>query len=209
MADVDLLLLDLNGVLYDYDPDERTARLASSLGVEQGAVQAALFDSGLEDASDAGDISPTTYLREVSRHLGVELDQRRWADGLAGAVTARRPVLDLVRSVTGQVRCATLSNNGLLVRDLIDEVYPEVAALGLEVHVAAEFGESKPDRDVYLDTCEALDVSPTRTAFTDDRAANARGAAAAGLRAHHYEGLAGFAAFLEGLGLEPGPVSSR
>ena len=162
----------------------------------------ALFTSGLEDASDAGEISPDTYLGRAGAQLGAELDRERWASALAGAVVPVPEVLALVEAVTGQVRCATLSNNGLLVRDLVARIYPEISRLGIEVHVAAEYGESKPDRDVYLDACAALGVDPARTAFVDDKEANATGAAAAGLRAHHHRDAEGLRAFLQDLGLE-------
>lgn len=199
---VDLLLLDVNGVLYDYDPEVRVAALARALGAEAGAVRDALFTSGLEDASDAGEVGPEEYLAEVGRRLGTPLDRETWADALAAAVAPRVEVLDVVRARAGRVRCATLSNNGLLVREMVERVYPELARLGIEVHVAAEFGESKPDRDVYLDACERCGADPARTAFVDDKEANALGAAEAGLFAHHHRDVDGLVAFLDGLGLE-------
>jgi putative hydrolase of the HAD superfamily len=202
-ARVDLLLLDVNGVLYDYDPDLRVAELARLLRAEPDDVRDALFTSGLEDRSDAGEIGPEDYLAEAGRALGVELDRDRWADALSAAVEPKVDVLAVLGPVADRVRLATLSNNGLLVRQLFDGIYPAVAELGAEAHVAAEYGESKPDRDVYLDACAALGTDPSRTAFVDDKEANAAGAAAAGLRSHHFTDVAGLAAFLEDLGLDP------
>lgn len=199
---VDLLLLDVNGVLYDYDPEVRVAALARDLEVDPDTVRDALFTSGLEDASDAGEVDPDTYLSEAGRALGAALDRERWAEALAAAVIARHDVLAVVGGLVDRVRCATLSNNGLLVRELVERIYPEVAALGIEVHVAAEFGESKPDRDVYLDVCAQLGVAPDRAAFVDDKEANATGAARAGLSAHHFVGLDGLVRFLRDLGLD-------
>lgn len=198
---VDLLLLDVNGVLYDYDPEVRVSALGRALGVEPDAVRDALFSSGLEDASDAGEVGPDAYLAEAGHRLGTVPDRETWAAALAGAVTPVDDVLAVVEAVVGRVRCATLSNNGLLVREMVDRVYPDLARLGVEVHVAAEFGEAKPDRDVYLDACERCGADPTRTAFVDDKEANARGAAAAGLHAHHHRDADRLVTFLSDLGL--------
>ncbi|MGI8936777.1 MAG: HAD-IA family hydrolase [Iamia sp.] len=200
---VDLLLLDVNGVLYAYDPEVRIATLARALDVGADAVRDALFTSGLEDAADAGDITPADYLAAAGQRLGVDVARDPWAEALAAAVTPDRDVLDLVGSVLGPVRGATLSNNGLLVRELVDRIYPEVADLGIEVHVAAEYGEAKPDRDVYRDACADLGVAPERAAFVDDKEDNAEGARRAGLRAHHFTTAIGLRAFLRDLGLEP------
>lgn len=200
---VDLLLWDVNGVLYDYDPDVRVAALARALGVDTDAVRDALFTSGLEDASDAGEIGPEAYLAEVGRRLGTELDRDRWAGALAAAVTPRRDVLPVVEAVAGRVRCSTLSNNGLLVREMVGRIYPELAALGIEVHVAAEYGESKPDRGIFVDACSSWGVERTRAAFVDDKATNAEGASRAGLHSHHFKDRDGLVAFLASLGLPP------
>lgn len=203
MVSVDLLLLDVNGVLYDYDPDVRVQAMAKRLGVEPGTVRGALFEQGIEGLSDSGEISPQTYLARVGDAVGASLDRDTWAASLAAAVSPRPGALALVESLTSIVRCATLSNNGLLVRDRAEQVFPELAALDVEIHVAAEFGESKPDRDVYSDACAVLGSVPQRTAFVDDNEANAIGAIGAGLRAHHYVDTPGFAKFLRDLGLDP------
>jgi putative hydrolase of the HAD superfamily len=52
----------------------------------------------------------------------------------------------------------------------------------LVVDSSAE-GVRKPDREIYLLTCERLGVAPERAVFVDDIPANVEGAAAVGLRA--------------------------
>lgn len=196
-----LLVLDVNGVLYDYDPARRIAALADALGVEADAVDEAFFGSGLEDDADAGDISPDEYLRRASELLGVTVDRETWASALQEAVVPNDDVLDLVAEVAGRVPTTTLSNNGLLVREMVDRIYPRIGDLPIEAHVAAEFGESKPDTDVYLDVCEQFDVEPGDAAFVDDKDKNVRGAIAAGLRARRFTDVASLRAFFMELAL--------
>ena len=201
---VELLVLDVNGVLYRYDVDRRVAALADRLDRSPDEVRAAVFDSGIEDRADAGELAPGDYLRAISDELGTELDRATWTAALAGAVTPNEPVLELLAGLAGAVAMATLSNNGLLVEEQVDSIYPRLRELGIAVHVAAEFGDSKPERDVYLDVCERHGVDPGRAAFVDDKARNVEGAERAGLRAHRFEGVDGLRRFLGELGLAAG-----
>jgi HAD superfamily hydrolase (TIGR01509 family) len=59
------------------------------------------------------------------------------------------------------------------------------------VFCSAQFRHSKPEPAIFLDCLEALDVAPADALFVDDKVANANGARAAGLRAHHYQGHSG------------------
>ena len=195
-------VLDVNGVLYDYDRQQRIEALADALGVPADAVGEAIFGSGLEDAADAGEIGPDEYLSRATQRLGVELDRPTWRRALAGAVRARQPVLDLLGRISPPTKMATLSNNGLLVKEEVASVYPEIAELGIEFHVAAELGDAKPDRDVYLDLCNVMDVRPEEAVFVDDKEANVAGAERAGLRAHRFTGVAALTDFLAEVGLD-------
>ena len=59
------------------------------------------------------------------------------------------------------------------------------------VFCSAQFRRRKPDPAIYLDCLAALGVAPADALFIDDKVANANGARAAGLRAHHYQGSQG------------------
>lgn len=203
MADtpIRLLVLDVNGVLYRYDPDQRIDELAAKLAVDRTEVDDAFFGSGLEDAADAGEIDPDEYLQRASTSLGRPLDRRMWADALAAAVEPDEAVLDLLAPIVHRVETTTLSNNGLLVREMVDHLYPRLGELPIECHVAAEFGESKPDTDVYLDVCERFGVAPGEAAFVDDKEKNVRGAERAGLVAHRFTGVDALRSFLDDLWL--------
>ncbi|MDZ7676622.1 MAG: HAD-IA family hydrolase [Acidimicrobiales bacterium] len=196
-----LLVLDINGVLYRYDPARRIDALAGTLGVDRAEVDQAFFGSGLEDAADAGEIDPDEYLRRAGESLGRPLDRQTWADALAAAIEPDETVLDLIAPVVRRVQATTLSNNGLLVREMVDHLYPRLGELPIECHVAAEFGESKPDTDVYLDVCERFGVAPREAAFVDDKERNVRGAERAGLVAHRFVGVDALRSFLDELEL--------
>lgn len=200
-APIDVLILDVNDVLYRYDVLRRTELLADLTATTPDAVHLAMFESGVEDRSDAGDLAPAEYLAAIGDRLARPVDRRAWVRSLAGAVTPMRESIDVVRRLRRQIDMVGLTNNGLIVKEEAHHVYPILAELEIDLYVSAEFGSRKPAAQVYLGLCGHLGVEPGRAAFVDDKAANADGATAAGLRGHHFTTVDGLRAFLADLGL--------
>jgi hypothetical protein len=75
VAGIALLLLDLNGVLYRYDRDARIAVLAARSGRSAEAIRVAIWDSGFEDAGDAGQFDAAAYLRGFGTCMGYDLTE--------------------------------------------------------------------------------------------------------------------------------------
>ncbi len=69
-ADIELVLFDLDNVLYHYDRRRRVDYLSGLSGVPADAVYAAIWDSGLEFQGDSGALSPQDYLRAFGERIG-------------------------------------------------------------------------------------------------------------------------------------------
>jgi len=182
---IDLLLLDVDGVLVQYQRAQRVLHLAEALDVAPETVQAALYDSGLEAQHDCGVLDGPTYLAQLSRQLGRTVDMHTWIAARQAASHPQPAVLQrLQRLQTLQLPMAVLTNNGALMQQALPTLLPELfPALQGRVFCSADFGLRKPAPAVFLRTLEALGVAPARTLFVDDLFANVRGARAAGLHA--------------------------
>lgn len=179
---IDLLLLDVDGVLVQYQRAQRVLHLARALDVAPETVQAALYDSGLEAAHDNGTLDGPAYLARLGTLLGRTVDVATWTAARQAASHPQHAVLQRLQAL--QLPLAVLTNNGALMvqalPSLLSELFP---ALQGRVFCSADFGLRKPAPAVFLRTLEALDVAPARTLFVDDLFANVRGARAAGLHA--------------------------
>ena len=183
MPGIDLILFDLNGVLYRYDRPARVAHLAQRLGLPAAAIQAAIWDSGFEDAGDTGEFSAMAYLDGFSARLARPLTLGDWLAALRQAVHPIPATLALLPRIAPGVRQAILTNNNLLVRDHHAKLYPALPGpLGAHFHVSAEFAARKPDPAAYRRCLARLLAEPARTLLIDDSAANISGAQEAGLQ---------------------------
>ena len=179
---IDLLLLDVDGVLVHYQRAQRVLHLAQALDVSADAVQAALYGSGLEAAHDSGVLDGTTYLARLGGLLGRTVDVQTWTAARQAASHPQHAVLQRLEHL--QVPLAVLTNNGALMVQALPQLLPGLfPALHGRVFCSADFGLRKPQPAVFQRVLDVLQVAPAHTLFVDDLFANVRGARAAGLHA--------------------------
>ncbi len=192
-----LVLFDLDDVLAHYDHATRVATLATRVGATTSAVQAALFDSGLERATDLGQVATDEHFADLTRRLRTPVSLQDGVAARAAAMTVDTTVLRIATAVATRARVAILTNNGLFLRDHLQAMCPSLFPLFAgRVFCSAQFGIGKPDPDIFLRCLALLDATPAQTLFIDDKAANAEGARRAGLAAIHHTNAAALAAAL-------------
>jgi putative hydrolase of the HAD superfamily len=187
---IDLVLFDLDHVLSDYDRSVRLGVLARATGRPPLEVQAALFGSGLEDASDEGRYTPQAHAARLSMLLGAPVTVADCLRARAAAMQVDRGVLALIAQLHPQLRRAVLTNNGALVTEHLARLCPPLATVFDPAHVlgSGHFGIRKPAPEVYRRCVARLGVAAGATLFIDDKAENVEGARAAGLHALHFTG---------------------
>ena len=184
-----LVLFDLDDVLVGYDHAARLAALSSRTGIAPKAVHRALFATGVEKAAEEGRLDVEATIAALSAELGAPVTLDDWIASRAEAMTPRPEVLALAQAAAEVAQVAILTNNGLLLRDHLHRMHPPLFPLFAgRVFCSAQFRGRKPDPSIFLDCLALLGVAPADALFIDDKVANANGARAAGLKAHHYQG---------------------
>jgi HAD superfamily hydrolase (TIGR01509 family) len=185
---IEIAIFDLDDVLCRYDLGRRLRVLSQISGKMPRDIRAALWDSGFEDAADAGQYpTPEDYLAEFGRRLGHPISRTQWIEARRAAITPWPDMLALIREVAAHGRVALFTNNGPLMKEAIGEVFPEAAAIfGDACYFSYEFKTKKPDPESYRRLLERVGLEPAAAWFTDDKKSNVDGARIAGLKAHHF-----------------------
>jgi glucose-1-phosphatase len=184
---IDLVLFDLDDVLVEYRHNIRCRALGARLGRDADTIHRALFVSGLETEADLGLIDAETQAQRLGEALGTAVRVQDCIDARAVSMTPALTLLPMVEALSARYRLAILTNNGFLVRDHFAALCPPFAAyFDGRVHCSAMYGTRKPEPEVFLRCLAALDASPQRTLFIDDKPENARGAECVGMIGHHY-----------------------
>jgi putative hydrolase of the HAD superfamily len=178
MGLIDVLLLDLDGVVRHYDPTA-TEAIERKCGLPPGKLHETAFEPRLLQSVVTGAISRADWVDRVAATVG-PVAATAWA---TQRPTVDREVLTLVRKLrVDGVRVGLLTNG-------TDRVGAELAELRIaddfdEVFNSAEIGVAKPDLRVFMHVLRVLGVARSAVLFLDDAEANVRGASAVGMRAH-------------------------
>ena len=203
MEQPELVIFDMDDVLCHYDLGRRLRALARLADVTPRDVRAAVWDSGFEDLADAGGyLEVENYLQEFGTRLGRHISLEQWIEARRIAMVPNEDVLDLATKLLAQASLAIYTNNGPVVKNHFDKLFPEAAEIFKLRFCSYEFGTKKPDPLSFTRLMQALDQRPDLCWFIDDKKSNVEGARIAGLRAHHFTGFEGLAAEARNQGFE-------
>jgi glucose-1-phosphatase len=182
-----LVIFDMDDVLCHYDLGKRLRYLAQIADVSARDVQAAIWDSGFESASDAGGFPESEdYLKAFSLRLGHDISEAQWVAARRAAMSPNENVLAIVRAIKAQAGLALYTNNGPLVKKHFALLFPEAAALFEQYFCSYEFEAKKPDPESYRRLLKALGSVAEDCWFVDDKKSNVEGARLAGIAGHHF-----------------------
>ena len=203
MDQPELVIFDMDDVLCHYDLGRRLRALARLADVTPRDVRAAVWDSGFEDMADSGSYMVIeNYLHEFGTRLGRHISLEQWIEARRIAMQPNEDVLDLARKLSQQASLAIYTNNGPVVKNHLDKLFPEAAEIFKLRFCSYEFGTKKPDPNSFTKLMQALDQKPELCWFIDDKKSNVEGAKIAGLRAHHFTGFEALVAEARNQGFE-------
>ncbi len=187
MALPTLVIFDMDDVLCHYDLGRRLRALAALAGTTARDVRAAIWDSGFEDAADAGGYPDAEdYLKEFGQRLGYAITRGQWIAARREAMTPIADVFDIAAAISRKSALAIYTNNGPIVKLHLEDLLPEVKPLFSLRFCSFEFDTKKPDPESFTRLLRKLGREPAECWFIDDKKSNVEGARIAGLHAHHF-----------------------
>jgi glucose-1-phosphatase len=130
-------------------------------------------------------VSADEYLRGFGERIGYPLSAAQWVQARRAAIEPDLAVLSLARQLSTDHPVGMFTNNPLLLKRHIAEVFPAVPDIfGTRAVFSAELGRSKPDPEAFRRLAARLGLAPAEILYFDDDGTYVAGARAAGLSAH-------------------------
>lgn len=191
---VDAIIFDFGGVLFDIDYDA-PVRAFRSLGLENfDQIYSQSSQSTLFDDLECGRIGEEEFIAAVHDHFQTDLSDEKilwaWNVILTGIPRERA---ELVHTIKENYRTFILSNTNAIHVAVFEQMIDDTIGLSWfksgfeEVMYSNELGIKKPYPETYLKVCERHKLDPKRTLFIDDSIQHVQGAAEAGLLAYHLD----------------------
>ena len=183
---ISTVIFDLGGVVFSYDPDTRLQQFSAFTGETTNTVRKRLIDSGYSQSCDLGRFKGERAYREGIQALGHRMTMEHFRNMWVSVFEPNEEVVVLVRRLKTRAAIALLTNNSDLVRDGLEDSYPDVLELFRPQLFSADLGVMKPDPRIYQLVLNLLDSEPAETLFIDDTAKHIAGAQTMGLTTHHF-----------------------
>jgi HAD superfamily hydrolase (TIGR01509 family) len=181
----DVAVFDLGGVIAEFMPHRRAAKLQELTGLSPVEVERRLFGSGMDAAAEIGEYDSDTIVNATLSAL----DHRLGRDQLIAAwALAFEPNLELLRRVEGlHQRKVLLTNNGPLLSLCLAGPLLCVATAFEMVLCSWQLRAIKPDSAAFDRAAAVIGAHRESLILFDDTLACVAGARRAGWRAIHVE----------------------
>ena len=192
---LDGVILDFGGVLYDIDYDAPPKAFGalgdpSFASLYHQASQSPWFDQ-LETGTLGKEEFYGHLLKRCDAGTTMQDVHEAWCCILTGMPQARAEAVEWLGRKT---RLFLLSNTNAIHAHVFEEdlratLRDADAFWGAfqQAHYSHDLGLKKPHPETFLHVCERHGLAPSRTLFLDDSIQHVRGAAEAGLHAHHLD----------------------
>ncbi|MBW3468202.1 HAD family hydrolase [Arthrospiribacter ruber] len=190
LDNIDFLIFDLGNVIIDIDYDLSINELKKILPAEKHSLTENFFVSTFHKEYEKGRISNSDFRDEVRNLFGENWTDEQ-IDHVWNSLLVHIPVerLALLKNLRKSFRTAILSNtNDIHIQkfnQMLEGVsdFSNIHDLCDVVFLSHEMGLAKPDKAIYQEVLEQLNVHGKKTIFFDDLLANVKGAEEVGINA--------------------------
>ncbi|QDS91174.1 Alpha-D-glucose-1-phosphate phosphatase YihX [Rosistilla ulvae] len=179
---------DLGKVLVTFDPEIACRQVAQLLQTDSQTIGAAMYDSGIEDLLESGQIEEPEFLDRLFSSVGHSAAAADVLEAMSAMFRLNTSMLPVVsRLVSEGVPMGILSNTCRPHWDwIMRQNYGLLRLIGTPAALSYEIGCMKPDPKIYHAAAELAGCAADQILFIDDRIENVQGATACGWRAIHY-----------------------
>jgi putative hydrolase of the HAD superfamily len=181
------VLFDLGDVLCEYVPERRMAEWSRLSGLAPEEIHRRLRGAGFHERCDRGIYDGTQMLAELNRGLELALTRREAQRLEMLAFEPRAEVIAVARDVAERFPTGVLSNNAVLLDEILTEAVPELGQIFDPILFSYQFGHTKPAPELFEGVAARLDVQDGDLLLIDDSARNVEAAHQAGWQAIRFE----------------------
>ncbi len=185
MNGIDAIVFDLGNTLLAFDESLAVKRLAARTGKTPQQINEYARSTPYITELALGKITKLRFFYTVARDLEYEGTYEEFALIWTEIFTPIEPMKALAQSLKHRLPRLILSNTNGIHMDYVFQHYPFL--LEFDGHVLShEVGLLKPDLAIFQYAMKTYGLTPARTVFLDDIAANAEAARHAGMQAIHF-----------------------
>lgn len=177
------LIFDLGKVVFDLSFDRVFSAWAASGGSTFEEVRKRFEFNHLFDHFEKDAITPAAFRKEVCDMIELDLEDAAFDDGWCALYMDVYPQAEkMLQDLKQKYRIVALTNTNSIHQPVWMQKYQDVLGHFEKVFISNEMRLRKPEKEIYKEVLNYLDVKPEEVVFLDDNPDNIRGAEAIGIK---------------------------
>lgn len=200
---IKFIYFDLGRVLLDFTHERGFEQIATVAELTPDQVRVALFDSGLSDRYETGEISTAQFHEEFCSSAGTSIAVEKLTTAWSDIFDLKPETVAIAANLkSAGTRIGILSNTCEAHWLFAAKKFRVLSQLFDPVITSYDAKSMKPDSNIYKSAAKAAHCAPSELFFVDDREENVEGARKVGWHAELFESALKLASDLERLGVE-------
>src|SRR5262245_43929666 len=195
------IVFDFGNVIGYFDHERTLRRLARHTDMTPQAMRAAVYDTPLEEAYEAGQISTPDFLVEVHKRWRLRCDREELASAWADIFTANADLCPIIPRLKQSYRQLLGSNTNELHARHYCRQFADTLRHFEGLVLSHEIGVRKPQAAFFEHCQRRAGSAPEKCLFIDDMPDNIAGAEACGWRGIVFRDCADLKKRLSALGI--------
>lgn len=185
-GDVEALLFDLGGVIFEIDFRGALAVWSAHSGEREEVIGERFIFDAFYERHERGEIDASQYFQSLRSLLRIDLTDAQFAEGWNSIYG---PELEIVEKLpgllAGRIPMFAFTNSNPTHQAAWEQKYSRALGIFDRIFVSSEMGVRKPEPRSYRSVSRELGIPLDRMIFFDDTLENVQGARAVGMPAVH------------------------
>jgi putative hydrolase of the HAD superfamily len=194
------IFFDLGNVIVFFDHHRACRRLAAISGKTVAEIYHFVFESGLEDRLDRGEISADRFWNELRRFLGVTISKEDLRELWEDIFTPNTDIFPLITTLKREHTLFLLSNTNEIHYRYCRAKYP-ILNLFDDAVLSFRVGSRKPEDRIFNRALERAGIPPEKAVYIDDIQRYILKARELGIHGVHYSSVPRLKEDLKELGI--------
>ncbi len=180
------IIFDYGNVIHKWDNDIFLKEFVKLSGKNYNYVVDVIFGQGLHDKLETGEISDVIFFKTIKDKLNLKISQDEFFKLFSSKLFKKiETTISLIKKLKKDYKVALLSNTNKIDFEYTlknSEGFPLFDAITLSFEV----GHKKPDKEIFLDALNKLNLKPNECVFIDDIKEYSDAASKLGIHGIHY-----------------------
>ena len=176
------IVFDFGNVIGFFDHQRTLTRLAAHSDLTPAQMRAAVYDTPLEDAYEAGEIATADFLAEVHKRWRLRCSHDDLAAAWADIFSPNADLCPIIPRLKGRYRLLLGSNTNDLHSRHFRRQFADTLTYFDGLILSHEIGVRKPKAEFFQHCQQRAGTAPEHCLFIDDMPDNVAGAQACGWR---------------------------